>query len=831
MKPRRPLTISTIAFAGGISAAGLAAVHSCSLFLLSGTGIAVVLLFLCLIICKNLSDLGISGDFSHKLISGTLLILIFFLCGTITGISSFTHSSRLAAFADQEVSVTGTVTEVLIKESGTVSLTIRLSPGVSCRGESGEIPQPREKILVTVYHFNEEDPLRITGYPVTAHGTLRIPQGASNPAGFDYRSYLRSEKIYICMTAGSIEKLSDRPARPLLNKIAVFKSFYEKKLTAVLQADAAGMLCGILFGDKTLMDEELLEIFRQNGTGHLLAASGLHVGFVYAALNWLFRKPRTTAGNLPVFSVLILYAALAGFSSSVVRAVFMITVRIISKTSVQRYDFLTSISFCALVLLAYEPAYIFSAGFLLSFLAVTSLAVLLPTAEKLFHVKDQDEREMLPAEKIRYHFRKYLASTAALTLALQAGMVPVTLKNFHYISLAGLALNLPSIALAGIIVPAGLALIPLSFCPSVLYTPAALLEEMLVRLLIRINGLMSASGLSCLYRASPLTGIYLFLYFILFFSCSETGQRVFHSIRRHPGLPSAAIILMIFAAAASVCAGAGYTCDRDYLKSDLIFVDVGQGDCAHLKSGRENLLFDSGGSHTRDIGKETLMPYFLGNGVDTIDLAVISHLHTDHYEGLKTLAKYVRIRKLLVSSAYQSKLTEITRDTGLPASDIIFAVKGDRFTVGKTTIDILAPFPRSKEEFAKLAEDEEAENDCCLVAKAEYLGTSVIFTGDIDEILEKELVNYVSPQLNCDILKVAHHGSKYSSCSEFLTAASPSAAVIQVGLRNHYGHPTPEALERLEKCGAAIYRNDLQGAIMADLSEKGKLTFRTMKQE
>ena len=307
---------------------------------------------------------------------------------------------------------------------------------------------------------------------------------------------------------------------------------------------------------------------------------------------------------------------------------------------------------------------------------------------------------MLPSDRTRYHFRKYAAGTAAVTLAMQAGMIPVTLSSFHYLSLAGLVLNIPSIALAGIIVPVGMALIPLSFVPGPFYTPAALMEEMLVRLLIRLNGLMSSSGFSCLYQPSPKTGVCLFLYFLLFFSCSETGQRIFHSVRAHLSVSSAAVCLMLFAAAASLCAGAGYTCDRDYLKSDFTFVDVGQGDCAHIRNGKADLLFDSGGSHTRDIGKEVLMPYFLGNGVDEIDLAVISHLHTDHYEGLKTLSHYVKIHKLLVSEAYRSRLSEIVSDTGVPASRILFAVQGDRITVGNIIIDVLAPFPRPEEEFA-----------------------------------------------------------------------------------------------------------------------------------
>ncbi len=769
------------------------------------------------------------GILGQKIRQAAFLFTVFFLCGLTASAVSFSRESQLAPCEGREISVSGTVLDASLKDGNKAVFTVCLTAGdaLSCDGKTWT--QKREKILVRVYQYEGNDPRLMTGRRLSVKGTVVLPQPASLPGGFDYRRYLLSEKIRAWITAEEVSVTPDRPQYPLRHRLAAFKVFYEQKLLETLTPDASALLCGIMFGDKTYMSEDLTDTFRENGTGHLLAASGLHVGFVYAVLNRLFRRPRTIPGNLPVIAVLVLYAALCSFSSSVVRSVFMITVLIISRTSVRRYDFLTSISFCALALLIYEPASLFSAGFLLSFMAVSSLAVILPVTEKIFSVKKQDEREMLPRDRRRYRIKKYLASTAAVTLAIQAGMTPVTLENFHYISLAGLLINTPAIALAGMIVPAGLLLLPLSAAPSLFYGPAAMTAEMLVSLLIKLNRFAESSGFSCIYLPSPPTGVLLFFFFLLFFSCSETGRRIFQSVRSHLSLSSVSVCLLLFAAAASICAGAGYACDMEYLQSDMIFVDVGQGDCAHLKSGRQNLIFDSGGSATRDIGKEILMPYFLGNGVDTIDLAVISHLHTDHYEGLKSLSRYVKIRKLLVSAAYRSKQEEIEKDLGISGSDILYAVRGDQFRIGNTVIEILAPEKRSEEDFALLADDEEAENDCSMVSRVTYRNTSVLFTGDIDETLEKELAEEQRNLLPCDVLKVAHHGSKYSSCSEFLEAASPSIAVIQVG-KNLYGHPTPEALSRLKDCGASVYRNDRQGAVMLQIEKNGLVRVRTMKQ-
>jgi competence protein ComEC len=119
-------------------------------------------------------------------------------------------------------------------------------------------------------------------------------------------------------------------------------------------------------------------------------------------------------------------------------------------------------------------------------------------------------------------------------------------------------------------------------------------------------------------------------------------------------------------------------------------------------------------------------------------------------------------------------------------------------------------------------------NDSSLVVMLQYGSMKFLFTGDISDTIENKLVQS-GVDLRCDVLKVAHHGSKYSSCSEFLEASAPSIAVIQVG-KNLYGHPTPEALSRLKDCGASIYRNDRQGAVMLQFRKNGRIRVKTMKQ-
>ena len=147
------------------------------------------------------------------------------------------------------------------------------------------------------------------------------------------------------------------------------------------------------------------------------------------------------------------------------------------------------------------------------------------------------------------------------------------------------------------------------------------------------------------------------------------------------------------------------------------------------------------------------------------------------------------------------------------------------------TLHVLAPAAGSRDEYVKLLEDEEDENKLSLIVKAEYKGRSVLFTGDIDSEYERELVDaYENVQGRCelcaDILKIAHHGSKYSSSDIFLDTVRPDVSVIQVG-RNLYGHPTPEAISRIDEQGSLMFRNDYDGAIMIRMGRR--MTVRTVK--
>ncbi len=781
-----------------------------------------------------------------------------------------------------------------------------------------------------------------TGWYVRVRGVIYEPAEAGNPKAFDYRRYLKSRGIKMTMYAEASGFCTQSPPSgvyALLSWLEKVKTAFSDAVSSRMSEQTSGLLLGIMFGDKGELDEMLYEDFQKNGIAHLLAVSGLHVSMIYGILELIFRRPSTLAGNLPAVAVLIMYAAVSGFAPSVVRAVFMICVHIVAKVSHRRYDFLSCISFCALVLLVWRPEYLFSAGFQLSFLAVLTISLVMPHVPGVEKMNTDGNTAGI-MQRISGLLSKIKQQVAEIVL-MQAGMMPISLYHFHYISIGAFFLNIPAIALAGFIVPAGTAIIPLAAVtnreifpamPGILdwlgETALSLLcqvEEFLLQILIHMNEFLAGTPLSYHYAASPPDAVFLFYYGALFFLSSEAAASWIGKIRRVgnvPGdrakertlagngrtcqkqgterLPGGEVLrvlsangkqgqkrmvkcscdgeeprlsahkrlwrhimenrrqyrrLISFLVVLAVISGiVGTYLQYDMLTADLVFVDVGQGDCAHLKAGGGiDLMFDSGGRESfdkekeddeYDVGTEILIPYFLANGVPDIDLAVISHLHQDHCGGLETMTAGVRVKKLLLSAVYRSQSAEISERFQIPKEDILFAAAGDVIKTGGVTLRVLAPARRTEEENRKILENSDDENELSLIVRAEYKGRSVLFTGDIDSDYEKALVDEyagnrnqedagiaegmpaASSLLRTDILKVAHHGSKYSSCDTFLSAVSPEVAVIQVG-RNYYGHPSPDVLERLAAHNAHIFRNDENGAVLVRFGRH--LSLKTVK--
>jgi len=245
------------------------------------------------------------------------------------------------------------------------------------------------------------------------------------------------------------------------------------------------------------------------------------------------------------------------------------------------------------------------------------------------------------------------------------------------------------------------------------------------------------------------------------------------------------------------------------------FIDVGQGDCILIRDGDINFLIDTGGTPLSDydIGKNILLPYLQKSGVNRLDGIFVSHFHEDHSEGLLSILDDIRIDNVFIgykkedSQLYTRTIEELNKRK----IQVSLLTKKDRISWSKNAyIEVINPSDYIMKKYTQ------EENNLSLVLLFNAYGKRVLFTGDIEEDVEEDLIRE-NGELKIDILKVAHHGSKTSTTENFIKLLKPSHAVIQVG-KNNFGHPNEDVLKRLFKKDIKVFRTDKEGLVTAKIS-------------
>ena len=238
-------------------------------------------------------------------------------------------------------------------------------------------------------------------------------------------------------------------------------------------------------------------------------------------------------------------------------------------------------------------------------------------------------------------------------------------------------------------------------------------------------------------------------------------------------------------------------------------IDVGQGDAILVMTPNGNMLIDSGESTARD----DLDAYLKSVNITSFEYVVFTHPDSDHIGNAAYVVENYSIKNIIMPDRVATTKTYERMMDAIEKCQInlIIAEPGYEFYIGALLNTILAP-----------NDDYDDTNDASVVIKATFGETSIMLTGDAEKESEADMVKLYSKHiLDCDVLKVGHHGSRTSTSQEFLDAVDPKIALISCGEGNKYGHPLPETLQRLEKKGIEIYRTDKHGSII--LKTDGKL--------
>ncbi|RPI75289.1 MAG: DNA internalization-related competence protein ComEC/Rec2 [Ignavibacteriales bacterium] len=613
-----------------------------------------------------------------------------------------------------------------------------------------------------------------------------------NPGEFDYNKYLNSlgvSGILNIARAKDVKILNDKND---LFKTALFsvRKYIDNVIKSLHNKETAPLLKGLLLADRSEIDYMTKSQFINAGVIHILAVSGLHVGFVAVVFIFLFGRLNIYLRSLLTIAGLIVFMLITGVPPSVFRATLMAVIIIIAFISNRSSNLFNSLALAALIILFLKPEELFNPGFQLSFSAVLGIAILYPSFDKSINKL-----------KLKSKFLKYILLFMGVSLSAQIGTLPFTLIYFGKLSFISLIANLFVIPLSAVIVGLGIVTLMInSLLPfiAVYFAAANDLVCKLLFIIVEYSGNPDLSYIS-IKHFSIYDAILFYLFLILlFFTLKKMNLKI---------LKYSVIVLVIinYFIIASLD-------NKELLKKgklSIITIDVGQGDAILLRFPQgTTALIDAGDAKLNfDNGERIILPLLEYLGIEKIDYAFVTHIDSDHYAGFVSLVKAGIVKKIFKPELDTALVKDVKFERYLAENNIPV----EYYRKQKLIIDNAAVYILNNESVLK---KNLSSNDKSGVMKIVFGRTSFLFTGDIEKNVEKIYTNTYKSFLEADLLKAAHHGSKTSSTSEFLKYVTPDQSLISAGILNKFNHPSPEILERLENLGSEIYRTDKQGALI-----------------
>ncbi|MDO5291335.1 MAG: DNA internalization-related competence protein ComEC/Rec2 [bacterium] len=760
---RRPLLLVLTAFILG----SLVYEMPILLFLLAGIGFVVITVIFLMKVSKNRQDQIL------------LIMPVFFFLGYLMMNNQRQPGPLDQAFETSDaisVSISGTVHSI---QTSSTSYKVILS---NVQYDTAE----GQSDYIMMYTKDVSD-LAI-GNCLLVKGKLSKFRSPTNKYQFDEQMYYKNQNIDYKIIEEQSKVIDDHVDR-LSDTLYGIRLRLCSVLATISEEEVASSLSAMLLGEKSSMDKETKSLYELGGIAHIISISGLHVAlFGMAVFTFLRNIAGLKTGVVTSIFFIFCYGILTNFSVSTNRAVIMLMLFLAAKIAGRTYDLVTAVALSGILILLRQPMQVYQCGFLLSYGAVIGIAVVYPCflnvidLEKIKMGKEWEEKERGPVRlQIRNGYlaiRYYVITSFLYQLAIFVVTLPILLYFYYKVATYSFLLNLIVLPLMTYVVLFGI----LGACLGCISLPL---------------------GMFFLAPAIYVIRFYLFL-------CRLVERMPFHQlVLGRPDLLRLIIYIVLvllgciglyrkYRLCACLLAAGVMVFLIPNISNDLMItsVDVGQGDCFVIQAPKGKVyMIDGGSTSESEVGEYRVLPYLYGSGINRIDDIFVTHADKDHVSAVEELLMAsaegkVTIGHLIVSHTSfkdenYDKLVEIATQCNV---EVCYMELGQKVTVNDLSFTCLHPTYEYVPESA---------NDYSLVLSLEYKDFSMLCTGDLsskgeDALLANNMQSY-------DVLKVGHHGSKYSTSIEFLNVIHPKVAIISCGKNNQYGHPHKELIERLKE--------------------------------
>jgi len=723
---------------------------------------------------------------------------LFFVVGVLWAIVFAMHrlSDRLPEQLEGvEVQVTGTIADLPEQDEKRVRFDFITRDGVYAKSQSGTGLAITRDGVYDAGQSGQQLPakLRLSWYypdqPIKAGQQwvftvkLKRVHGIMNPGGFDYERWLFTEGV------GATGYVRPSPKPVLLGRdsawgsISVCRQSITDQLSSALGNSASlALIKALTIGDGNSVTQEQWEVFRKTGTTHLVVISGSHIGLIaglvyflvlklWAWTGWLAWSPQKVAAVSAVL-VAIFYSGLAGFSVPTQRSVVMLSIAMAAIILQRNSRPFNTLSIALFAVLIVDPLAVLSAGFWLSFLAVSVIVY---------------------AVSGRLGKLGPVWGAIKINGVTSVGLSPLLLLFFQQVSLVAPLANLIAVPVISLLV------VPLSLLAAIIMF---ILPTLASKLFFLVDTVLQGLWWLLAHLAEiPMASINHVLpsYWALLFAVPGILL-----LLAPVGIPARWLSLVMFLPLV-------FTDVKQPEAGDInmTLLDVGQGLSTVVQTTHHLLVYDTGAkfSEHSDMGQSVLLPFLRSQGVAKIDSLIISHGDNDHIGGAVSLMRGIPTEKILTSVPQQ--LSEYAP---------IECVAGQSWLWDEVKFTMLAP----RQAFVS-----ENDNSCVLKIQSKH-GTALL-TGDIEAAAESWLVETYGEALKADVLVAPHHGSKTSSTSGFLQAVQPGYVLIPAGYRNQFGHPHKDVLARYRQVHALWLNSADSGAIVVNV-KNNVLAVRGMRQ-